>query len=103
MGTLGYVQCYYSYTVISIGTLLATLTAYDSDRSGDVSFSIADVNFAGGIVTFADKTSNNHLYSVKLLVGPNVTDSTFDYDVSRSGNYQIIVICVRRGKWLWYW
>ena len=52
------------------------------------------MNFAGGIVTFADKTSNNNFYSVSLLVGPNVTDSTFDYDVSISGHYQIIVTIV---------
>ena len=31
---------------------------------------------------------------MSLLVGPNVTDSTFDYDVSRSGHYQIIVTIV---------
>ena len=52
------------------------------------------MNFDGGIVTFADETSNNHLYSVNLLVGPNVTDSTFDYDVSTSCDYQIIVTIV---------
>ena len=52
------------------------------------------MNFAGGIVTFANKISNNHFNSVNLLVGPNVADSTFDYDVSRSGHYQIIVTIV---------
>ena len=31
---------------------------------------------------------------MNLLVGPNVADSTFDYDVSRSGHYQIIVTIV---------
>ena len=56
------------------------------------------MNFDGGIVTFADETSNNHLYSVNLLVDPNVTDSTFDYDVSASGKYQIIIIIIVLGE-----
>lgn len=56
----------------------------DTDRSGDIVFSVGDDNFAGGIVVFANKTSDNNdlLYDVNLLVGPNVTQSTFDYDVS---------------------
>ena len=45
-------------------------------------FSIGDDNFGGGIVVFANETSGNNLYTVTLAVGPNVTRSTFDYDVS---------------------
>ena len=75
------------YIIISLGELIATVTAYDGDRSGNVSFSIADSNFAGGIVVLANKTSSNHFYYVNLLVGPNVTNSTFDYDVSTVDNY----------------
>ena len=52
------------------------------------------MNFAGGIVTFANETSNNHFYSVNILVGPNVVYSTFDYDVSTNGNYHIIITIV---------
>ena len=75
------------YIITSLGTPIATLTAYDGDRSGNVSFSIADSNFAGGIVVLVNKTSMNHFYSVNLWVGPNVTDSTFDYDVSTADDY----------------
>ena len=31
---------------------------------------------------------------MNLLVGPNVVDSTFDYDVSTSCDYQIIVTII---------
>ena len=66
------------------GVLIKELTALDTVSSGDIVFSVGDDNFAGGIVVFANKTSdnNNLLYDVNLLVGPNVTQSTFDYDVS---------------------
>lgn len=69
---------------MSSGTLIVELTASDTDRSGNVVFSIDDRNFRDGIVVLANQTStaNNLFYSVNLLVGPNVTESTFDYDVS---------------------
>ena len=72
----------YLYYVLP-GVVITELTALDTDRSGDIIFSVGDDNFDGGIIVFANKTSdNNLLYDVKLLVGPNVTRSTFDYDVS---------------------
>lgn len=86
------------YTTVIIlciisGVLIVELTALDTDnRSRDITFSVDDVNFADGIVVFANKTSNNNFYNVNLLVGPNVTRSTFDYDVS---------ICVIISKLLW--
>lgn len=64
------------------GTPVVVLAAVDTARSGDVTFSVGSVNFSGGIVIFANKTSVNNLYSIILSVGPNVTSSTFDYDVS---------------------
>ena len=70
-----------------LGELIVELTALDRDVSGDIVFSIDDANFGDGIVVLANKTSiNNLFYSVNLLVGPNVAQSTFDYDVSTTHN-----------------
>ena len=77
----------YASIIIMLGELIVELTALDQGVSGDIVFSIDDANFGGGIVVLANKTSiNNLFYSVNLFVGPNVTQSTFDYDVSTTHN-----------------
>ena len=95
------ISSYLSYVLLDV--VITELTALDTDRSGGVIFSVGDDNFGGGIVVFANKTSdsNNLLYDVNLLVGPNVTQSSFDYDVSTVVIIISSTICLpylRRGK-----
>ena len=64
------------------------LTVLDTAKSGNITFSIEDANFDNDIVVFSNITSifsnitsDDNFYNVDLLVGPSVTQSTFDYDV----------------------
>ena len=68
---------------LSLGVLIVELTVFDIERSGNITFSIEDANFANDIVIFSNITSDslNFSYNVDLLVGPGVAQSTFDYDV----------------------
>ena len=62
----------------------------DTVGSGDVTFTIRDPNFHGGIVELVNKTVTSDLYTVTLAVGQNVTASTFDYDVCKNNDMLLL-------------